>query len=316
MKFLKFKTSEQFFGSVLIFSIVVSAFVGGAFGYISAKKYVSPNADIAVSLRDILKPDSEKTDSNLPRVIDEQAAVIDLVKKAAPAVVSIAVTQNITISQQSPFDSFFNDPFFRQFFEEFNLRPVPLPGNGIQKRQVSAGTGFIVSSDGMILTNKHVIDFKNAEFSVVTNEGQTYPATVLTKDLVLDLAVIKINASNLSTLSLGDSSNLQIGQTVVAIGNALGEFSNTVSRGVISGLSRSIVARSGFTSERLSEVIQTDAAINPGNSGGPLLNLKGEVIGINTAIAQGAQNIGFAIPVNQAKKAINNVKTLQKPEEQ
>ena len=110
-------------------------------------------------------------------------------------------------------------------------------------------------------------------------------------------------------MNLGDSDKLQIGQTVIAIGNALGEFSNTVSKGVISGLSRSIVASSGSSSERLEQLIQTDAAINPGNSGGPLLNLNGEVIGINTAIAQGAQNIGFAIPVNQIKEAIAN-KTL------
>lgn len=238
--------------------------------------------------------------------------MIDLVKKSTPAVVSIVVTQNIKVSQgRSPFEDFFDDPFFRQFFENFNIQPVP-PTNETQKRQVSAGTGFVVSSEGLILTNKHVVDFGNGdtEFLVTMYNGEKYPAAVLAKDPVLDLAVLKINASGLSVLPLGDSSKLQIGQTVIAIGNALGEFSNTISKGVISGLSRSIVASSGFSSERLSEVIQTDAAINPGNSGGPLLNVRGEVIGVNTAIAQGAQNIGFAIPVNQAKKAVDDVKTI------
>ncbi|MBI2057779.1 MAG: trypsin-like peptidase domain-containing protein, partial [Candidatus Yanofskybacteria bacterium] len=139
---------------------------------------------------------------------------------------------------------------------------------------------------------------------------EKYPAEILAKDSLHDLAVLKISGNKFPTLKLGDSDKLQIGQTVIAIGNALGEFSNTVSRGVVSGLSRSIVASSGTGSEKLEQLIQTDAAINPGNSGGPLLNLNGEVIGINTAIAQGAQNIGFAIPVNQVRKIINDASAL------
>ena len=136
--------------------------------------------------------------------------------------------------------------------------------------------------------------------------------SLLGKDPVQDLAIMKIDGFGFSNLPLADSDKLQIGQTVIAIGNALGQFSNTVSKGVISGLSRSITATSGQSSEKLDSVIQTDAAINRGNSGGPLLNLKGEVIGVNTAIAIGAENISFSIPINRAKKDINDVKKIGK----
>jgi serine protease Do len=158
----------------------------------------------------------------------------------------------------------------------------------------------------------------------LTNDGKKYPAKVLARDSLRDLAIIKIerektidkegklNLKSIPPLKLGDSDKLQIGQTVIAIGNALGEFRNTVSVGVISGLGRTVTASGGGMIETLEDVIQTDAAINQGNSGGPLLNLKGEVIGVNFAMAQGAENIGFAIPINKAKKDIEQVKTSGK----
>ena len=174
---------------------------------------------------------------------------------------------------------------------------------------MSSGTGFIVSSDGLILTNKHVVVDKEAEYTVLMNDGGKIAAKVLARDPLQDLAVLKIEGSNFVALRLGDSSGVKIGQSVIAIGNALGEFRNTVSVGVISGLQRSVVAAgSPEGPEALQELIQTDAAINPGNSGGPLFNLRGEVIGINTAIAQGAENIGFALPINKAKRDLENVK--------
>ena len=178
-------------------------------------------------------------------------------------------------------------------------------------KDAGGGTGFIVSSDGMILTNKHVVLDEDAEYTILTNDGDSFSAKVLAIDPFQDLAIIKIeNHKKFNALNFGDSNDLQIGQTVIAIGNALGEFQNTISVGVISALDRTITASGGGLTETLEDVIQTDAAINKGNSGGPLLNLKGEVIGINTATVLGAQNIGFAIPVNKAQKDIEQVKTL------
>ena len=187
---------------------------------------------------------------------------------------------------------------------------------GTELKEVGSGSGFIVSEDGLILTNKHVVLDKNAEYTVFTNDGQKFSAKVLALDPVQDLAIIKIESPSASSgqakkfkaIKFGDSSVIQIGQGAIAIGNALGEFRNTVSVGVISGLGRTISAsgQGGF-SEILEDIIQTDAAINSGNSGGPLLNLKGEVIGINTAMAQGAETIGFAIPINRAKRDIEQV---------
>ncbi|MFQ5730280.1 MAG: S1C family serine protease, partial [Waddliaceae bacterium] len=162
--------------------------------------------------------------------------------------------------------------------------------------------------------NKHVFLEDDVDYTVFTNKGDSYPATVLARDPVQDLAVLKIdtNGEKLPFVTLGNSTSLKIGQTVVAIGNALGEFRNTVSVGVISGLGRTITASDGSGSfvETIEDIVQTDAAINRGNSGGPLLNLAGEVIGINTATVLQAQNIGFAIPVNKVERDVKQVKEL------
>ena len=178
--------------------------------------------------------------------------------------------------------------------------------------KVSSGSGFFVSKDGLVLTNRHVIDTAGATFTVTTNEGREYSASVLGKDPVLDVAVLKISnahGTSFPAISIGDSDTLKPGQSVVAIGFVLGQFQNSVSVGVVSGLLRSINADNGQgDSEHLDRVIQTDAAINPGNSGGPLLNLRGQVVGINVATAQGVQSIGFALPINEVKTAIDSVK--------
>ena len=175
------------------------------------------------------------------------------------------------------------------------------------------GTGFIVSEDGLIVTNKHVVS-EDATYKVVTKDGQEFEVTQISRDPSNDIAVIKINASDLTPVELGDSGNLKVGQFVIAIGTALGEFRHTVTTGVISGLGRGITAGSvyqGFV-ERLDDVIQTDAAINPGNSGGPLLNSAGQVIGVNVAVASDAQNVGFALPINVVKDALNQYKETGK----
>jgi serine protease Do len=194
---------------------------------------------------------------------------------------------------------------------------------GEPETESGAGTGMIVDSDGLILTNRHVVDETGANYTVVLANGKTYPAKVESIDQNNDMAFVKIAATGLPTVTLGDSGNVQIGQQVVAIGNALGQFQNSVTQGIISGLAREVTADSDDgssgslepdesdstdSSEDLQNMFQTDAAINPGNSGGPLVNLAGQVIGIDTAIAgDGAQNIGFAIPINDAKPLVASV---------
>jgi serine protease Do len=292
--------------SVIVLSFVISAVVGAFFGYYGSTFFTA-------GLAPIINQVSHTAPA--PVTTDEETKVIGVVKKATPSVVSIVATQDLSIVEQQnygPLQNFCNDPFFRQFLGS-QCDVQPQQPSTKQQQQIAAGSGFIISSDGLILTNKHVIDVPNANFTVITNDGKKYPAKILAKDPVQDLAVVQISTSGLPALALGDSSKLQIGQTVIAIGNALGQFSNSVSKGVISGLSRSITASDGGgQSEQLDQVIQTDAAINPGNSGGPLLNLSGQVIGINAAIVQGAQSIGFALPINQAKRDINQVKTVGK----
>lgn len=225
-------------------------------------------------------------------------STIAVVQKSIPSVVSVIAKKNVPTFRMSPFDYFFN--------------PYALPESPeeTEKQQVGGGTGFFVSSDGMIVTNKHVVSDTRAEYSVILQDGKEYSARILARDPSRDIAVIKIEGSDFPVLELGDSDVLEVGQTVVAIGNSLGEFTNSVSRGVVSGLRRNITAGSGFggSLEHLEDIIQTDAAINPGNSGGPLLDMSGRIVGINTAIAQGAQNVGFALPINPVKEVIAQVK--------
>ena len=241
--------------------------------------------------------------------VDYESQVINAVKIASPAVVAITVSKYVPIIEQCPYNPFSNlPPEFQQFFGQ-NLQFYQPCEKGTQLREVGSSSGFIISSDGLILTNKHVVQDAKAQYTVFTNDGKKYPAEVLARDSNIDIAVIKINASNLPKIKLGDSDSIQVGQTAIAIGNALGEFRNTVNVGVVSGLSRNITASGGGLTETIYNFIQTDASINLGNSGGPLLNLRGEVMGINTAIAQNAQSIGFAIPINQVKKIISNALT-------
>lgn len=212
--------------------------------------------------------------------IEESSAIIDSVNKVSPAVVSIV--------SKSEAQNFF--------------------GNITQ--QQGGGTGFVITSDGLILTNKHVVIDTNATYTVIMSDGKNFDAKVQSLDPIYDLAVIKVDARNLPVVELGDSDQLVVGQWVVAIGNALGQYQNTVTVGVISAEQRDIQVSdvSGSMTEALSGMLQTDTAINAGNSGGPLVNLAGQVVGINTAVASGAQGIGFAIPINSAKSAIDSIK--------
>jgi len=251
-----------------------------------------------------------KPSSGIYKPTDYEEQVINAVKIASPAVVAITISKNVPIIEQCPYNPFSNlPPEFQQFFGQ-NLQFYQPCQKGTKLQEVGGGSGFIISADGLILTNKHVVQDIKAEYTVFTNDGKKYSAKVLARDPNIDIAIIKISASNLPTIKLGNSDLIQVGQTAIAIGNALGEFRNTVNVGVVSGLSRNITASGGGgLMETIYNVIQTDASINPGNSGGPLLNLRGEVMGINTAIAQNAQSIGFAIPINQVKEIISNALT-------
>lgn len=231
-------------------------------------------------------------------VENEDSAVIDAVDIAGPAVVSIVISQDVPVYEQ-----YFSDPY--NFFPEYRQ-------NGTEKQEIGGGSGFIISTDGYIITNNHVVAQKDAEYTVFLANGDNYTATVLARDPSNDYAFLKIEATNLPVLELGDSDALKVGQTAIAIGYALGEFKNSVSKGVVSGLEREITAGDLNTSEQLENVIQTDAAINPGNSGGPLINISGQVIGVNVAVASGSENIGFAIPINQIKSDIETVKNTGK----
>lgn len=240
-----------------------------------------------------------------PAVPQTGDPIPDVVASASPAVVSIIVTKDLPKVEDVVLDPF-RDPFFGPSPFRFRVRR---PSGELQPQEVGGGTGFVVDADGLILTNRHVVADESADYTVLLNTGEKIPARVLARDPVLDLAVLKVDRRELPTIPFGDSGSLRAGQAVIAIGNALGEFRNTVSVGVISGLGRQVTAGDQATgqTEVLDHVIQTDAAINPGNSGGPLLNLSGEAIGINTALAGGAENIGFAIPSNEAKRVLADV---------
>ncbi len=302
--------------------LVLVIFVSSIFGFISGAIsfiFLSTQAEGYLSKLNFTLPEKiierekiiEKENQYISQT-SQETAIIQVVKNASPAVVSIIVTKDLPVLEE-----YFYEPFkeFEEFFgpSPFEFKIPQYRQKGTEKKEIGGGTGFIVSEDGMILTNAHVVSAKDADYTVLTNDGRKFSVRVLARDTLRDLAIVKIEKEgNFPTLKLGDSDKLQIGQTVIAIGNALGEFRNTVSVGVISGLGRTITASGGGMIETLEDVIQTDTAINRGNSGGPLLNLKGEVIGVNFAMAQAAENIGFAIPINKAKKDIEQVKKFGK----
>ena len=218
--------------------------------------------------------------------------IANAVEKVGPAVVRINSARTV----QSNVPSIFRDPFFRQFFG----LSVPNTRSRVER---GTGSGFILSNDGLILTNAHVVD-KADQVTVVLKDGRSLNGRVLGEDTLTDVAVIKVDASNLPTVSFGNSESLRPGEWAIAIGNPLG-LDNTVTAGIISATGRTS-GDIGVTDKRVG-FIQTDAAINPGNSGGPLLNQFGEVIGMNTAIIGGAQGLGFAIPINTARRIANQI---------
>lgn len=219
-------------------------------------------------------------------VSQEESNTINIVKNAEPGVVSIAISQ-LSLTQNQ----------------------------GVVSKDSNIGTGFVIDANGWIVTNQHVVSTTNATYKVVTSDGKQYDVTEIARDDANDIAILRINAKDLRVLELGDSDNLVAGQDVIAIGTPLGEFSGTVTKGIISGLNRTVTAGAtwfGTTAKTYEGVIQTDAAINPGNSGGPLLDGQGKVIGINFATTSGAENISFALPINKVKERIAEYRTYGK----
>lgn len=217
-------------------------------------------------------------------LVDEESVVTKVVEKASPGVVTVSMIKTVS-----------TDGFETGLFEQ---------------QESDIGTGFVISADGLVVTNKHVVSDISAKYKVVIGKDQAVDVVNIYRDPVNDLAILKVNKTDLTTVPLGDSDKLKVGQTVIAIGTALGEFRSTVTKGVISGLGRGIEAGSLLDgSEKLENVIQTDASINPGNSGGPLLNSSGEVIGVNVAVSQIGKGIGFALPINLVKESIDNFRT-------
>ncbi len=296
--------------TALFLLLVVTALVAGAAGGVlvtlfNGNNFVFNNNEAIVDRK--IKPEVKL----LP--VQEESATTDVVKKVSPAVVSIIISKDVSKiygqggMNQFPFDNFFNFGLpFNFIFGEPNQKPTTPTPQG--KQEVGGGTGFVINqAKGLILTNKHVVEDTEAEYTVLTNDGRKIPAKVVARDQVNDMALVQVDDKNLPVIELGDSDSVQIGQTVIAIGNALGEYRNTVTKGVISGIDRNVIAGNNQgSSEQLEGVFQTDAAINPGNSGGPLLNLSGQVIGMNTAVNREGQLIGFAIPVNEAKRMIQS----------
>jgi len=235
---------------------------------------------------DINLPKSEVQPEKV-KIVKEESVAVDVVKRVGPSVVTV-----VESSQRS-----------------FGFGSFDVPDT--EERNI--GSGFIISENGLIVTNKHVVSDKEATYQIVTSDDKKYSVQRIFRDPLNDIAILKVNFSDnpgtrLKSVELGDSSKLEVGQFVIAIGTALGKFRNTVTTGVVSGLGRGITAGSEFEGfvERLDNVIQISAAVNPGNSGGPLVNSAGQVIGVNTAIARGGQNIGFALPINTVKEAVSN----------
>lgn len=227
---------------------------------------------------------------------ESSQSVADIAEAVAPAVVTVSVKRANTLPEVQSYWQWFGQPNSPQISQ-----PEP--------QEQDIGSGFVIDSSGLIITSRHVVSDTASTYLVIDKDDKEYEVKNIYRDPINDIAFLKIDAQ-LPALSLGDSDQLRVGQEVIAIGTALGEFRHTVTTGVISGLGRGITASDGFGSyqEALENVIQTDAAINPGNSGGPLLNASGEVIGINAAMSSSAQNIGFALPINTIKESLDNFK--------
>ena len=287
--------------SLIVLSIAIAALVGAVVGVVGY--LVMTNAfGLPVAGTSAPVMDENEMDAKIVELIEEESATISVVDHVAPAVVNIVV--------KKPRGSLPSSTFSGNFFlmSPFLVGPELTEEQAKELVEVSSGTGFFVSEDGYLLTNRHVVEQTGATYFIVTNDGEEIEAQLVDVDPFQDVAILKVEGQSFPKVTLGDSDAIRIGQTVIAIGNTLSEFRNTVTKGVISGINRRVTAGNAMNAEVIEEAIQTDAAINPGNSGGPLINLLGQVIGINTAVSFQGESIAFAIPINQAKRAIDDVR--------
>ena len=248
-----------------------------------------------------------KEEEERPEVVREKSQdelLTAAVAKVAPTVVSVVVSKDIPTLEVVYVNPFGDDPLFK----DVGIRVPVYRQKGTELKKIGAGTGFLISTDGYIATNKHVVEDTQAHYTVLLSDGKQLQAEVIYRDPAIDFAIVKAPGSGFSKIEFGNSDTLKLGQAVFAVGNALGEYNNSVSVGVVSGLNRNIQASSKTgTVEHLRGVIQTDAAINPGNSGGPLVDLEGRIVGVNVATVIGSNNISFSIPINKVRQTIKDV---------
>ncbi|HBK34917.1 MAG: Protease Do [Candidatus Uhrbacteria bacterium GW2011_GWE2_40_58] len=292
------KTSLQI---AFIFGMSIAALIGAFVGIF-----------LAFSLTGLLHVDeflqitsdsNKAVDAKIVEMIEEESATIAVVERVAPAVVSIVIKK-----ERGNLYSY-NDSYF-DFFSPYEEIPVYTETEAQELVEIGGGTGFFVTEDGYVVTNRHVVSDEDAVYLVVTSDGKELPARIVALDPYYDIAVLDVEGDGYPIVSFGDSDFAKVGQTVIAIGNSLSEFENTVTKGVISGTNRSIVAYDDDGSNAvIRNALQTDAAINPGNSGGPLINLLSEVIAVNTALSYDGDSIGFAIPINDVKRIVSDIQT-------
>ena len=282
---------QDFFLGLLAGVFLVAVFIGGA---ASEKIWGLP-------FLQKLGSSNNSTELINQRIVTEENVVTEVAERVSPAVVTVSYKQETPVMEQ-----YFLDPF--------GMFRGSRPSGQVESEQVDIGSGFIVDKSGLVVTNKHVVAQGTAsDYTVVLKDDSSHQVEKIWRDPLNDLAILQINGGSLPVVELGDSDKIKVGNFVIAIGTALGEFRHTVTTGVISGLGRGITAGDGLSmSEKLDNVIQTDAAINPGNSGGPLLNSAGQVIGVNVAVSQSANNVGFALPINTVKESLNNFNTTGK----
>ena len=273
------------------------------------QKLTGESSQVALSVRELQnrKDVREKSQDEL---------LTDAVSKITPSVVSIVISKDVPKLEVNYVNPFGDDPFFK----DFSFRVPVYKQKGTERQKVGAGTGFLVSHDGYILTNRHVVADTAATYTALLSDGTQKEGKVIFRDPQNDLAIMKIDLpampvragqagdTSFKAAPLGNSDSLKLGQTVIAIGNALGAYNNSVSVGIVSGMNRALEASDGTRLVKLENVLQTDAAINPGNSGGPLITLQGEVVGVNVATVIGSSNISFSIPINAARGIVENLR--------
>jgi S1-C subfamily serine protease len=287
---MKNKVTYQFGMGILVGVFIMIVFLGGAVSERIWGLAILKNLD--------MQETSNGGELVTQKILTEENVVTSVAEKVSPAVVTVSYKRETPVME-------------RYFLDPFGMFGGRRATGEVDTEQVDIGSGFIVDKSGLVVTNKHVVSQGvPSDYKIVLKDDSEHQVEKIWRDPVNDLAILKISGEEFDAIEMGDSDKLKVGNFVVAIGTALGEFRHTVTTGVVSGLGRGITAGDGFTgAEKLDNVIQTDAAINPGNSGGPLLNSVGQVIGVNVAVSAGANNIGFALPINVVKESLDNFNT-------